>query len=93
MLPHPLTFKYKSITKINLDSTTFILEIICLRINDGAYVVNRDEYADVSTQWIALYVKNIDIIYFGSSGVEHFPKEIQKFIGHKNIKTNIFRIQ
>ena len=72
---------------------TFFLEIICIRINDGAYIVNRDEYADVSTQWIALCVKNIEIIYFGSSGVEYLPKEIEKFIGHKNIKTNIFRIQ
>ena len=72
---------------------TFFLEIICIRINDGAYIVNRDEYADVSTQWIALYVKNIEIIYFGSSGVEYLHKEIEKFIGHKNIKTNIFRTQ
>ena len=72
---------------------TFFLEIICIRINDEAYIVNRDEYADVSTQWIALYVKNIEIIYFGSSGVEYLHKEIEKFIGHKNIKTNIFRIQ
>ena len=72
---------------------TFFLQIICIRINDEAYIVNRDEYADVSTQWIALYVKNIEIIYFGSSGVEYLHKEIEKFIGHKNIKTNIFRIQ
>ena len=72
---------------------TFFLEIICIRINDEAYIVNRDEYADVSTQWIALYAKNIEIIYFGSSGVEYLHKEIEKFIGHKNIKTNIFRIQ
>ena len=26
-------------------------------------------------------------------GVEHLPKEIKKFYGHKNIKSNIFRIQ
>ena len=38
-------------------------------------------------------VKNIEIIYFESFGVEHVPKEIKKFIGHKNIKTNIFRVQ
>ena len=30
---------------------------------------------------------------FISFGVEHIPKEIIKFIGKKNIKTNIFRIQ
>ena len=42
---------------------------------------------------MALYVKNNEITYFDSSGVEHVPKEIKKFIGHKSIKTNIFRIQ
>ena len=37
-----------------------------------------------------MYVKNIDIIYLDSFGIEHIPKEI---INNKNIKTNIFRIQ
>ena len=37
---------------------------------------------------------NADIMtYFDSFGVEHIPKEIKKFIGNKNITTNIFRIQ
>ena len=40
-----------------------------------------------------MYVKNNEIIYFGSFGVEHVPKEIKQIIGHKNINTNIFRIQ
>ena len=40
-----------------------------------------------------MYVKNNEVIYFDSLGVEHVPKEIKKFIGHKNIKINIFRIQ
>ena len=40
-----------------------------------------------------MYVKNNDIIYFDSFGVEHTPKEIIQFIGNKNIKTNILRIQ
>ena len=34
-----------------------------------------------------------NIIYFDSLGVEHIPKEIKKFIGNKNIITNIYRIQ
>ena len=62
-------------------------------IKTGAYVINLDEYADVGTHWIPLYVKNNEIIYFGSFGVEHVPKEIKRFIGHRNTKTNIFRIQ
>ena len=32
-------------------------------------------------------------IYFDSFGVEHIPKEIKKFIGNKNMVTNIYRIQ
>ena len=40
-----------------------------------------------------MYVKNNDITYFDSYGVEHIPKEITKFIMNKNIKTNIFRVQ
>ena len=60
------------------------------KIRDGAYVINLDEYSDISTHWIALYVKNNDITYFDSSRVEHIPKEIIKFINrplqNKNIK-------
>ena len=29
------------------------------KIKDGAYVVNLDEYSDIGTHWIALYVNNI----------------------------------
>ena len=60
---------------------------------NGAYIINPDEYADVSTHWIALHAKNNEVIYFDSFGVEDIPKEIKRFIGHKNTKTNIFRIQ
>ena len=59
-------------------------------IKNRAYVINFDEYADVDTHWIVAHVKNNEVIYFDSFGVEHVPKEIKKFIGHKNIKTNIF---
>ena len=63
------------------------------KIKDGAYVINLDEYSDIGTHWIALYVKNNDITYFDSFGVEHIPKEIKAFIKNRNIETNIFRIQ
>ena len=62
-------------------------------VQNGAYVINLDEYADVGTHWIALYVKNNEVMYCSSFGVEHVPKEIKKFIGYKNTKTNIFRTQ
>ena len=38
-------------------------------------------------------VRDYEVIYFDSFGVEYVPKEIKNFIGHKDIKTNIFRIQ
>ena len=63
------------------------------KIKDRAYVINLDEYSDIWTPWIALYVTSNDITYSDSSGVEHIPKEIIKFIGRKNIIANIFRIQ
>ena len=40
-----------------------------------------------------MYLKNNDITYFDSFGVEHIPKEIKTFIKDRNIKTNIFGIQ
>ena len=43
----------------------------------------------MGTHWLALYVENIEIIYFDSFGIQHVPKEIGKLIGHKNIKINI----
>ena len=62
-------------------------------IKNSAYVINLDEYHDIGTHWIALYVNNKIVTYFDSFGVEHIPKEIMKFIDHKKIITNIYRIQ
>ena len=63
------------------------------KIKDGAYVINLDEYADVGTHWIVLFCNRNEIVYFDSFGVEHVPEEIKEFIGNKNIKANIFRVQ
>ena len=40
-----------------------------------------------------MYVNNKNVTYFDSSGVEHIPIEIRKFIENKNIVANIGRIQ
>ena len=61
-------------------------------IKNGAYLINRDEYHDIGTHWVLLYVNNKIVTYFDSFGVEHIPKEIMKFIDRKK-KTNIYRIQ
>ena len=50
------------------------------KIRDGAYVINLDEYSDIGTHWVALYLKNNDITYFDSFGVQHIPKEIKTLI-------------
>ena len=63
------------------------------KIKKGAYVINLDEYESTGTHWIALFVKPKEVIYFDSFGIEHIPSEINKFIGNKNIKSNIFRLQ
>ena len=34
------------------------------KIKNGANVINLDEYADIGTHWIALYVLDIEIFFF-----------------------------
>ena len=94
MSPHPLTNfdvqkYYQNESRLNGVYSRDNLP----KIKDGAYVINLDEYSDIGTHWVALYVHNNNVTYFDSFGVEHIPKEIRTFIGNKNIKTNIFRIQ
>ena len=64
-------------------------------IKKGAYVINLDEYKNTGTHWVSLIVKANKVIYFDSFGIEHIPKEINKFINNNNnnIESNIFRIQ
>ena len=95
MPPQPLTnFEieeyYKNEPRFN---SVYSRDNLPKTIKNGAYIINLDEYADVGTHWIALYVKNNEVIYFDSLGVEHVPKEIKRFIRHKNIIKKIFRIQ
>ena len=63
------------------------------KIKDGAYVINLDEYSDIGTHWVELYVNNKTVTYFDRFGVSHISKEDKKFINNKNIIANIFRLQ
>ena len=63
------------------------------KIKKGAYVINLDEYENTGTHWVVLFVKPKYTVYFDSFGIEHIPKEINKFIGNNDIKSNIFIIQ
>ena len=93
--PHPLTnFEiqayYQNGPRINV---VFRRDNLSNIIKNGTYVINPDEYYDIGTHWVALYVNNKTVTYFDSLGVEHIPKEIIKFIDNKNIITNTFKIQ
>ena len=59
------------------------------KIKRRVYIIHLDEYQSIGTHGITLYVSDNNIIYFDSFGVEHIPKEIKKFIGNKNVTTNI----
>ena len=94
MLLHPLTnFEiqkcYQNEPKFNGVSSRNNLP----KIKGGAYIINLGEYESIGTHWIALHVNGNNGTYFDGFGVEHFPKEIKKIIGDKNIITNICRIQ
>ena len=93
--PYPLTnFEireyYKNEPRFN---GVFSRDNLPNAIKNGAYIINLDEYHDIGTHWVALYVNNKTITYFDSFGVGHIPKEIMKFIDGKSIITNILRIQ
>ena len=54
------------------------------KIKKGSYVINLDEYENTGTHWVSLFVKpKYTTVYFDSFGVEHIPKEINKFIGNE----------
>ena len=62
------------------------------KIKKGAYIINLDEYENTGTHWVSLFVKPKYTVFFDSFGIEHIPKEINKFINN-DIKSNTFRIQ
>ena len=43
------------------------------KIKDGAYVINLDEYSDIGSHWIALYVNTKTVTYLDSFGVQRTP--------------------
>ena len=45
------------------------------KINDGAHVINLDEYSDIGTHWIALYVNNKTVTYLIALGLSTFQKK------------------
>ena len=75
MTPHPLTnFEikayYQNEPRFN---GVYSRDNLSDKIKDGAYIINLDEYSDIGTHWIALYVNNKTVTYFDSFEVEHIP--------------------
>ena len=76
MPPHSLTdFEiqkyYRNESKFN---AVYSRDNLPDKIKDGTYIINLDEYSDIGTHWVALYISNNDVNYFDSFGVEHIPK-------------------
>ena len=92
--PHPLTnFEIEAYYQDeNNFNGVYSRDNLLYKMKDGAYVINLDEYSDIGTHWIALYVNNKTVTYFDSFGFEYIPKEIKKFINNKNIIVNIFKM-
>ena len=90
MLPHPLTnFEIRKYYQNEPKFNSVYSRNNLSKTKDGAYIINLDGYESIGTHWIALYENAKNVIYFDSFGVEHIPKEFRKFIGNKNITTNI----
>ena len=64
-----------------------------MKIKDGEYLINLDEYKSIGPHWIALYLNGNNATYFDSFIVKHIPKEIKTLIGNKNIISNFYRTQ
>ena len=81
---HPLTnFQIQEYQNEPRFNGVFSRDNLPNNIKKGAYVISLDEYHDIGTHWVALYVNNKTVTYFDSFGVEHIPKEIMKFVARK----------
>ena len=95
MPPHPLTnFK---IQKHYQNEPTFngvYSRNNLSKIKDGSHIINLDKYESIGIHWIGLHeTTEENVTYFNRFEVKHIPKEIRKFIGNKDITTNIYRMQ
>ena len=95
MTPHPLTnFEieayYQNEPRFN---GVYSRDNLQVKVKDGVYLINLDDYSDIETHWIALYANKKTVTYFDSFGIEHISQEIRVFIADKDIIASIYRIQ
>ena len=91
MLPHP--FKIQKYQQNEPEFNGVYSRNNLLKIRDGKYVIRLDKYRSKGPLWIASYVNDNNVIHFDNFGVEYIPNKTRKFIGNKNVKTNIYIIQ
>ena len=65
MSPHPLTnFEIQKYYQNELRfNGVYSRDNLPDKIKDEAYIINLDEYSDIGTHWVALYVQNNDVTY------------------------------
>ena len=94
MPPHPLTkfgirrYYYNEPKFSGVSSRNILPETMNVK-----YVKNLDEHKSIEAHWIALYVNDDNVIYLDNFEIKHILKEIKRFIGNKNIKTDIYKMQ
>ena len=75
---------YKNEPRFN---SVFSRNNLSKKIEDGAYIINPDEYENVGTHCIALFCKNNEIVYFDSLVLNIFLKKL------KNLLKNFLEIK
>lgn len=60
---------------------------------DIGHAINGDEYDYIETHGIETSVKNDEVMYLDIFGIGKIPKKVTKFIGDRNIISNIYRKQ
>ena len=81
MPPHPLTnFEIQKYYQNEPRFNDFCFRNYLPKIKDGAYIINLDQYSNIGTHWVALYVQNNNVTNFDIFGVEHIPKEIETLV-------------
>ena len=88
MLPHPLTnFEimeyYRNAFRFN---GVYSRDNLPNKIKGEAYVINLDEYSDIGTHWIDLWMNINNVTYFDSFCVEHLPQKLKHLLKIETLK-------
>ena len=73
--PHPLTI-FEIQEYYENEPRVFSRDNLGSAVKNGAYVINLDEYHDIGTRWVALYVNNKTIIYMILLELNIFPEKL-----------------